>query len=865
MSLNINVNVSNTHYDTDTVDTGSPATKIGGTGWTGESQIISLGGSLKITFNYTADPQTPELIKPDENASPDTPKYEGNPVNDAAVKYYSKFSETLNDLIDKYSLSEEQVSQLVFGHMTGQEPQDPELAKIYGELENEMAAQSAMIEDGTVLNTATQDVKEAYKKSLTNTYSESFEERLAALALPPPEGEGLSKEDIAKLRFGFYNPDSADPSIKSKLDEIKTAVFGEMAEDWGLPSGYSIPVDTEKFVAELTIDFDTAFEEAVDEHIASLDLPDDEKATLKDQVLYKHYYPDATVSDLVGQLTDQIEGQVKTEFATSHGIPSDYSIKPGFSYEAKINGMFSLQFDENIRGWDPPLDDETKQAIYNALADPTNPNIPKNIKDLIDSIFNKTLTQIRAQYHLPDDWMPDDSTISELGRLNASAKLALSALESGVEQIILMFAAVNAMPDGPGKAVFLNILKIVSDALAELREQIAIMQSLDSDLASKLSDQQLEANLEKIRKQTEEIEAQKKQDAKMKPLQDFMKIMGPLKYVFMVVMAVLGGALLGPWGLVMALTLCALLIADDVMGKSGPMKALFNSIEQNVSPKALAIFCKFLVAVACCLAGGPFLGVLVFFENAHILQDIMVACGVDPMIAACVNLGLQLVLEIMVMIILTVVSGGALGAALVTNAIARIAQIVEKVTRYAVTVISKISQILSKLSTTMSNYAKLSQMIAEAAAAVSKASTKVGKACDKMEEFYIKLLDIASRLKKGGETAETAMDEFKEITDWFRGVMYTLDTAQLLYGVSMGTSTAVVNSIKASTVMTLAELDAAITELEAIVKNLRKIIQQMFEALSGLADQYSDIGATMSKLWSDRTQVASNVAGALEG
>ena len=95
--------------------------------------------------------------------------------------------------------------------------------------------------------------------------------------------------------------------------------------------------------------------------------------------------------------------------------------------------------------------------------------------------------------------------------------------------------------------------------------------------------------------------------------------------------------------------------------------------------------------------------------------------------------------------------------------------------------------------------------------------------------------------------------------------MYTSDTAQMLYGVSTGTASAVVNSMKANFVMTVAELDAEITELEALVKNLKKIIQQMFEAISGMADQYSDIGASMAKLWSDRTQVASTVAGALEG
>src|ERR1700733_7747762 len=343
MSLNVNIGVSDGQYGTENADTSSPPTKVQNKGWGGDSKIISLGGSLDITFNYTADPQTPSLIPPDGNASTETPTYQGSPEQDAAVTYYTSLSDNLNGLIDKYSLTKEQVSQLVFGYMTGQDLQDPALAKVFSELEGLMAAQSASVGDGTVLNTAVQDVKNAYNKSLADANSESFEDHLTTLALPPPQGEGLSKEEIAKLRFGFYNPDSADSSIKGKLDEIKTAIFGEMDKDWGLPNGYSIPVNTEKFTAELTVDFDTAFEDAVDEHIASLNLSEDDIATLKDQVLYKHYHPDARVSDLAAQLTEQLEGKVKIEFVISHGIPSaDYPIKPGISYDAKINGMFLL-------------------------------------------------------------------------------------------------------------------------------------------------------------------------------------------------------------------------------------------------------------------------------------------------------------------------------------------------------------------------------------------------------------------------------------------------------------------------------------------------------------------------------------------
>jgi hypothetical protein len=865
MSLNVNINISDNQYDTGNVDTASSPTKIKDTGWSGESKIVSLGGSLNITFEYTADPQSPDLIKPNENASTEIPKYQSNPEQNVAVTYYTTLADNLNELIDKYGLTKEQVSQLVFGHMTGQDPQDPALAKIAAELENLVAAQSALIGDGTLLNTALQEVKDAYNKSLTETYSESFEEHLATLALPPPKGEGLSKEDIAKLRFGFYNPDSADPSVKSKLDEIKATVLGEMSKDWGFPEGYSIPANSEKFAAELTIDFDTAFEGAVDEHIASLNLSEDEATTLKDQILYKHYNPGATMSDLVSQLTEQLEGKVKTEFATSYGIPSDYTIKPGFSYEAKINGMFSLQFDENLRNWDPPLDTDTLNAVYNALADPTNPNISKNIKNLIDSIFNKSVSQLRSQYHLPEDWMPDDATISELGKLNATTRLGLSAIESGEEQLRLMFNAVNSMSDGPGKTIYLNILKVVSDALAHLREQIATMQALDSELGSKLSDIQLETNLAKIQKQTEEIEAQRKQDAKMKPLQDFMKIMGPLKYLFMVVMAVLGGALLGPFGVMMALTMCAVLIADDVMGKNGPMKELFATIEKNVSPPGLAIFCKFLFAVACCIAGGPFLGSQVFFENAHIVQDILIACGVSPMVAACVNMALQLATDIVVMIILTFVSGGAFGAAMIANAVGRVGQLLEKAVKFTQTVIEKIVELIVQISQKLNRFANISQTLTQIASNLTTAASKLGNACEKVSEFCAKLLDIAKRLMKGGDVAEEAMSELKDVTNWMSKIMRTYEFSQFLYGVSSGTSTAVVNGMKASVVMTLAELDAEITQLEALVKNLRKIIQQMFEAMSGMADQYSDIGTSMAKLWSDRTQVASTVAGALEG
>lgn len=716
-------------------------------------------------------------------------------------------------------------------------------------------------------------VQDSFKENLEASYIESFEGLLKDL---PPD-------QAAKLQFAFYYPELANPAIKEQLVVLQAQAVGSLSKLWGIPDGHIPEVSKESindFKAEIGKSYYDTFESTLDKYDLSklaqeLGLSEDEVAGY---IKYLHFHPDAKfpgsdqLKDAVADIEKIALGKVRGDYA----IPDGFDIDSGaVIYDSILNGEFMRQFDYNLNNREPPLTSAQIAAIRVALGDPLNPNVTGETKALIQQIYNKTVEGIRSEYNLPVTWAPPISLLGDIGNISDKTRHLWNAINEIQDRLNSAHNIVNGMKDGTQKTTLLNILKIISRALADLKELIAFMQTEDTVISSNMTEldrKLLKLKEKEIEKKQAEIDEKKE---KLKPWTDLMNWLGP---VLLVATCIFLTLVAGPVGLALA----AFLIAEQATGKDTLGKAVQsagNAIADAGMP-GLAVAVEIAIIAAICLVSGPGafnVGAHLFFEESAIMERFLKdVCKIEnDWVVMGITMGIQMLFEIIVLLALTIVTGGAAAPLLIASIMSKVAAVTAKIVNQLVTLLMKI---MGKLGKTVDRVLeRLCEMLLEIFSKLMEASQKWAQIAKNLEKGVNTGAKAAKEILKENKTAlkkafkamreatEEARDEAAEVFRLFQWLIKALTVSSS--GVETYSSYREMRNelVLADIALISGEYDSEIERIEAMIKLLRKILDKILEGLESSGTWMSDVGNQQSKFWGDKSAVASQIAGALEG
>lgn len=763
---------------------------------------------------------------------------------------------------------------------------------------------------------ATGVVQNAYMKAFGQAFQDAFQADLSSYA----KENGLTDAQQKQLIFAMHDIadgkwDDTSPEAQKMFQAILASGsnIAKVYQEWGAPKGYIPNVDSSTYFASITSTYDDLFEQQLDSFDLSqvakeLGISENEAAGL---IRYLHYNPQATFagSSKLGAIVGELDHNAMQQLTAEFGLPSGYSVQPGtFAYNASINGEFLRMFDNNLRN--SGLTPQQISAVLAVLADPTNPNITNETMQILQNLYNQTVGQIRSQFQLPSDWAPPGTLLSELPKVPPSMHTAWAGINQVDEQIHLAAAAIQQLPDGPGKTILLNVLAIVSKALEGLKVQLAQMQVLDTKLAAKVSEAQKEAVQQKIALAMKKMREMRKKKKKMKPFTKFMNVFEPMMMAMTIAMLV--GA--GPLGIAMG----AFMISSKVSGFD-PMNKMFDEIKKGTEKLAsvmglppevgslMSMAASALVASALVGTfglGNPTIAFTLFFENSGIIQTFFTdVCHVNPMAGQVINMvcemAVQITMEVILMVVMEVVTAGG-GTPIVAAWIAeKVAVVTAKVVNMVVKVLAEVIRLVAKVSQKLADM--LTKMLNKLINVVGKLMKYAEKMAQKAKDINEKAIQLEKKAKevkelrgaykameKGGDQAKSAaraaakqkfkfaQEEYHELTNifkemcddvfaplkWFDRGITALEIVGQVSVAAGQTSTAGVEVIKGQMAKKLSRLDAEIAEVEGLIKILKKVLDDLMKAIQGMGEQASQIAQVEFHMWGELRQSMDAIAGA---
>ncbi len=722
--------------------------------------------------------------------------------------------------------------------------------------------------------------RNTFMNTLTKAFDNAFEDHL----------KDLDPETQAKLRFAHNNPDAEGISkeIKNLLAELEGAAVSQLqGEGWAIPEGYTPPVNSDAFNAQLQNTADELFEAALQNFTG-----EDGKPLSPEQqaVVRNMYYGIVPPEGGLGAISAALEAQVASELVIAMGVPDGFPVPKGsISHNANINGQFMQQFMALLSG----LTSEQKAQVMQAINDPLNPSISNETKQLLQELFNKAAGTIKGKFSLPDGWSPPVSILKDIANVNPQHMALTTAINDIETEVGLAIGYIEAWPNSPTKALLLNVLKIVSDAIAGLKAQLAIMMQLDSELSKKLAQAELDTALTKVAanlKQLKEIQEKEKKMASLGPLMDFFKGFGQVMTMIMcIAMGPVGWAIMG------------LMIND--MAKEGTFlpeesiigdmfEAVFEGVStilENILPEPLnelaATFVQMAIMLALVMAAGPMIGMKIFFEDSGIIQTLFTeVLGCDPMVGEIMAMGIQMAIEIIVMIVLTIFTGGAAGALLTATITARVAQVTAKAAQGIARAVSVVAQTLARVGRALNGplrivgrvvqsvanqLTKFANTLSNTAARLQNWSTKMtqlGSQIQRMSKHVKMTKQVKATLSRGGKTGhmgfDVAMKAFRQQIDLVKNV-YRVFAATVFTVQMVTTGVTINNSVVAAQISLIrGELQAMMAELEAFIQILKKMLAKLLEGLGSMSGWMAQIGQQQGSMWKEMSETLDAVAGA---
>lgn len=354
--------------------------------------------------------------------------------------------------------------------------------------------------------------------------------------------------------------------------------------------------------------------------------------------------------------------------------------------------------------------------------------------------------------------------------------------------------------------------------------------------------------------------------------------------IFAVIMSVFTAGLMGPLG--------AFIFASSVSSVSGGPdfvkdtidkveKAIVDTLKPLIGEKAANALAVVMTMMMMTTASSGGMGAYKYLTDYGGLEQFLTkTCGIKPMVASIISMSVQMVIEIVAMVVMTILSAGAAGALLAGYITAKVAQVMAKVTQAVIKVLTRIAEIVAKISQKIADaivktlnklisfaerMAKLADDImaqskivleAQKAAATTarvekEALSAVGRGEHVASDVIIRTAEEAGRAAK---IAKEAVGELQKLTNAF-GKIYK--TQAVISDILQGVSSAVTMSSEISQAKYAkikANYDAEIAILEGLIVGLKQILKTLQEAMEGTGQNMADIGQLLSKMASDRSQ-----------
>ena len=226
---------------------------------------------------------------------------------------------------------------------------------------------------------------------------------------------------------------------------------------------------------------------------------------------------------------------------------------------------------------------------------------------------------------------------------------------------------VQDMPNGPEKETLLNFLAVVAKAFAQLQQITYMMEGGNVTQANSIAKAKIQNAQSTFTAQIATLQQEQAQAAKQAQMGLLMKILGPIVMLLGLVVAALTG---GACAFLIALVVCAIMIADQETGFiTTGFQALATAIENDPNipqseKAAITIVCKALIialVVAASIATGNLGGIAAALTVGALAVSVLMESGIisDAVTAAGGSSQATMIASIIIGVVCSLVLMGA--------------------------------------------------------------------------------------------------------------------------------------------------------------------------------------------------------------
>ncbi len=855
--------------------------------------------SLLYGSDYTNDAALPFLPQPRDTSGNVVNYSSPEEAHQTLEEAYKEFAQahtarTLNHLTQQHGLSTEENGTIrFFLDHPDLIPADESLAEFINELRSNEEKGFQAEHEGEVPDEWVPPKASLVSDEQLGHIWEQQHERL--LQEQVKKGQ-ITKDEVDALRYAFSKNPRGTELGRQALNEARGIHY--------FPEDFFPPVDSNAM--EENVNYTLAF--GYEKALKGLDPKQISAARMM------HYAPEWLNAIPEGERGPYIKGQeinnqlpVMGNLRTQFGLPKNW--QPNNSqrsiYEARLMGDFVATAQRNFRSFsENPINPETGKPIsltpdelnniFLGIFD-HNLELPPEHRAIAMNFYDQAVLQTQQKHALPPGWAPPLES-ADLGViLDPKTLKTNTVLDQTDKDIATAEAHVKGQPDSPEKSMFLDYLKRVSMALADMRDALYIIQQIDSNIAKSFSKVELEAILSKIQEQQAK---QKKMEKKQKKAREMNQWMEPIKFIgygLLIVMSFYTGGVLG-------VLVASLLIADrETAGdKGGYTQKLFDAIDEiDVGVPGLNETLQQLTKVAVLAAifvASPAVAFDVALQEASLIQD-----GAKPMFMAmgAPKDDAELAAEITAMVIIMAAEGGFMHGAgslkaagkagtagqkvgrltRVTQGVARARQNALQAMMNAIKSVARSSKLLRKMMDAMQQLiqnliktfkallraVKSSDEAVEAATTAQKASDDLAKGVEGVTQKMVDDLTVhAMEMQKIADDALGAFQDASktlgrtqrsigtvqrkvgqtvlEVRRSFAQTFGDDDAAKMMFAVlgiqtmfsAMSTGASIAYNL---TMMSLAKtrgrLESFLAEMDSLIRILRKAIKNMYDSMAG--------------------------------
>lgn len=576
--------------------------------------------------------------------------------------------------------------------------------------------------------------------------------------------------------------------------------------------GFIPTINADSFDARIGVEFEQAFKD----QIASL--PQDQQKKM--EYLFNMDPSNPEVKAFIDKATAQIQSKWGADVNIA---------KESLSYNFKINGEYQLALDTKIKQLSPQLSNANIEHIKNYLIAKQNGQefqITDNLKAIADKAHAAALSDVQSLYGVPKSWVPD-------GSINLATFLGTpigKAYQAANDQILATEARINSLPEGPEKSKYIELLKVISQALSDLKEMLFQTAAADAAQSANMSRVQVELVKDKADKmkavaEARETERKQEQEIAQKEAEQAKKQewMGPLmiaagallSLVAVVVTAITFGATAGLIALAITVVILVLTLApggtDEKTGASrSAMDFIMSELNKGIDSLSTALF------------GADTVGAQVFgtFFRMFLIVNAVAVAVASGQVAILAPLLITFVMESGFIQRMMEDCCKATGAEKPPEYVAMIVN--------AVIVVGIVAASIKCGGKGADKFAKLDKMLG-----LTKASAAL-KSVGGMQAVQGTIIGI--------ETVNVGLQA---------GVQIAQAEAQF--------KMAELKESLAKKILDTSEAEAKIEEITAMIKMLQKIIDAMFGQIQDLTDWAAETGRQMDQRWADKTELLTNL------